>query len=59
MVKLVGHTGGSHKELSMTPLVTHGGVIQVENKFNTHRMVTVSDTVGHKDGSFRWVNPPT
>ena len=25
LVKLVGHTGGSHKELSVTPLVTHGG----------------------------------
>ena len=57
LVKLVGHTGGSHKELSVTPLVTHGGHKGGTRKLNTHRMV--SDTVGHTDGSFRWVNPQT
>ena len=55
LVKLVGHTGGSHKELSVTPLVTHGGHTVGTPKLVTHRMV--SDTVGHTWGSFRWVNP--
>ena len=60
LVKLVGHTGGSHKELSMTPLVTHGGVKQVGHRSWTRTgwsVILLVTKMGHSGG--RWVNPLT
>ena len=56
LVKLVGHTGGSHKELSVTPLVTHGGVIQVGHRSWTHTgwsrsVILLVTHGGHSGGS--------